>query len=224
MLKGTAFMIMWHDIAEEREQEYHHWHSKQHMPERLDHAGFLRSRRGVNWDFDWQRYFTLYEGRNLDAFVADDYQASLNHPTAWTTSMAPHFRNFLRCACEVAYTSGRGVGGGLITLRGRFGEGLPEADFCASITPALDALGQQPLINAVHLGVARPNYSGAPTKETELRPKMNEAAFDFVVIVESYGIRELEQLQQMLAAEITSHRAVDLVAQEYATALMLEKA
>ena len=59
MLRGNAFLIMWHDIASEGEDDYHHWHTKQHMVERVSHPGFRRSRRGVNWNLDRQRYFTL---------------------------------------------------------------------------------------------------------------------------------------------------------------------
>ena len=55
-LRGKAFIILWHDIAREGERDYHQWHTHQHMPERIGHRGFLRSRRGVNWGSDFQRY------------------------------------------------------------------------------------------------------------------------------------------------------------------------
>lgn len=223
MLRGGGFMIMWHDIAPEGEQEYHHWHSKQHMPERLGHPGFLRSRRGVNWALDWQRYFTLYEGEMLETFVSEDYRRSLDGPTEWTTRMAPHFRNFLRCACAVAYTSGRGVGGALVTLRGRRPEGMSEADFHDAAIPVLEGLGQQPLVSGVHLGLARPEFSNMPTKETELRPAMNEAPFDYVVILESFGIRELESLHVSLTEALAAMGCGDVVTQNYDMAYTIEK-
>ena len=63
-LKGEAFMIIWHDIRADSEREYHLWHTREHMPERLGVPGFLRGRRGVDWSRDKYRYLTLYEGQS----------------------------------------------------------------------------------------------------------------------------------------------------------------
>src|SRR5688500_3820860 len=159
MLRGSAFMIMWHDIAPEGEEEYHHWHSEQHMPERLDHRGFRRSRRGVNWEYDRQRYFTLYEGDELATFMSEDYLRSLNGPTEWTSRVAPHFRNFLRSACEVCYTSGRGVGGAIASFRGSLQATGDEAAFLSTLQPELERLHEHPKISSLHAAFSRPQFS-----------------------------------------------------------------
>lgn len=223
VLRGSAFMIMWHDIAPEGEAEYHHWHTKQHMPERLGHRGFNRSRRGVHWGYDRHRYFTLYEGDELQTFQSEDYLRSLNGPTEWTSSMAPHFRNFLRCACEVHDSRGRGMGGALATFRGRLPAGMAEADFSTAIRQYLDALFAQPLVCGTHLAFARPAFSNQATKETELRPAMAEGDFDFVLVVESYGLPEIEGLAPGIAAELTSLGAGELVSECYDVAYAIDK-
>jgi hypothetical protein len=191
-LLGTAFVIMWHDIAPEAQHDYLLWHTRQHMPERLSHHGFLRSRRGVNAALERQRYFTVYEGETLDTFTHEDYTRSLNGPTVWTRRVAPHFRNFLRMSCSVASTHGRGIGGALATFRGPLPQGRSEAQTLESLQPSLDAIMQGDPVTGVHVAFARPDFSGGHTREIELRPQMHEAPFDIVVIVEGVGLRELE--------------------------------
>ena len=221
-LRGGAFLIMWHDIAPEAEEEYHHWHSKQHMPERLGHPGFRRSRRGVNWEYDRQRYFTLYEGDELATFVSEDYLRSLNGPTEWTSRMAPHFRNFLRIACEMRHSEGRGVGGAISSLQGRFPGDCNEEGFLAKLKPYLGALLREPSVSGVHVGAARPEFSSHRTRETDLRPEMSEAALDFVLVVESFGLRELARVAPDAEAALVSLGAREIVSQSYDMAYCLE--
>lgn len=222
-LKGTAFIIMWHDITAEGDAEYNRWHTQQHMPERLDHPGFLRSRRGINRGLDRQAYFTCYEGETPASFDSAEYQHSLNNPTAWTRQVAPEFRNFLRMACTVLYTGGRGVGGGLVTSRFTLPSGLNEGDATAQLMPVIKALEQHDLISAVHLAAARPAVSGGKTSETTLRPPMHEAAFDLVLFVETIGLPEAEAVTPAIRDAIMAAGFADQIVQPYAVAYTLER-
>ena len=223
MLRGNAFLIMWHDIAPGEEDDYQHWHTKQHMVERLWHPGFQRSRRGVNQHVDRQRFFTLYEGDALETFVSSEYLASLNEPTEWTNSVAPHFRNFLRCACQVAHSSGRGVGGALASFRGGLPEGCDEQDFYKVLREWLEDLQNDPRVSGVHLAFARKEISNAPTTETRIRPPMHEDDFDFVLIVESYGLCEADALTLEVAEVLKGLRVTGLVSQQYDIAYTLQE-
>ena len=214
-LYGSAFMIMWHDITPEYEAEYHHWHSRQHMPERLDHPGFLRSRRGVNRASERQRYFTLYECETLEALLSENYAKSLDYPTEWTIRMAPNFRNFLRMACTVDLTLGRGVGGALCTLRGDLPAGMDEAALRRSIESKMSEMADMPLICGIHLAFTREEYSNNRTRETELRPPMAENPFEFVLIAESFGLRELEELMPVAQKMLDEAGCTSLVGQTY---------
>lgn len=222
-LKGTAFVIMWHDIAPEADAEYNRWHTQQHMPERLDHPGFLRSRRGINRGLDRQIYFTCYEGEVPETFNSAEYRHSLNNPTDWTRAVAPHFRNFLRMACTVLHTSGRGVGGGLVTSRFALPAGVSEAEAAARLEPVLTALAQHDLITAVHLAGARPAVSGGNTSETALRPPMHEAPFDLVIYAETIGLPEAEAAAPAIAAAVSAAGFADQIVQPYAMAYALER-
>ena len=222
-LKGLAFMIMWHDIAAPADAEYNKWHTRQHMPERLDHPGFLRSRRGINRGLDNQIYFTCYEGETLEAFVSPDYSRSLNNPTDWTRQVAPHFRNFLRMACQVLRTGGRGAGGGLVTSRFDLPDGVDEAAAVAKLAPALDALEDDARVTAVHVAGARPDFSNQKTSETELRPAMHEKPFQLVVFVETIGLPEATSLAPELEAAIAGAGFGDQIVQPYDVAYTLER-
>lgn len=222
-LYGRAFMIMWHDITPEGEAEYHDWHSNQHMPERLAHRGFLRSRRGVNRAHDIQRIFTLYEAEVPETFLGDDYAQSLNHPTDWTTRVAPSFRNFLRSACSVEFSAGRGVGGALASLRGDFPAGMAEEAFIAALEPGLAELASDPLICGVHLGIVRDEFTNGQTRETELRPPMSERPFQYVVVFESYGLKEVEEICPRFEELLRQAGCEELVVQSYDMAYTIEK-
>jgi hypothetical protein len=222
-LKGTAFVIMWHDITADADAEYNRWHTQQHMPERLDHPGFLRSRRGINRGLDRQVYFTCYEGETPETFVSAEYQRSLNNPTDWTRAVAPAFRNFLRMACTLLHTGGRGVGGGLVTSRFTLPAGLSEAAAAARLQPVIAALEQHDLISAVHLAAARPTVSGGNTAETGLRPPMHEAPFDLVLFVETIGLPEAVAAAPAITTAVAAAGFADQIVQPYAVAYTLER-
>ncbi len=220
-LKGSAFMIMWHDIAAEGDADYNLWHTRQHMPERLDHPGFRRSRRGINRGLAHQVYFTLYEGEQLATFHSPEYARSLNHPTDWTRAVAPHFRNFLRTACAVLHSEGRGVGGALVTSRFRLPAGMGEDQAIQALAPVLAGLADAADVCGVHVGGARPAFSSQKTSETQLRPPMDEAPFDLVVIVDTIGLAEAEAMQGAAEQAITAAGFGDQVVHAYGVAYTL---
>lgn len=222
MLRGDAFLIMWHDIAPHEDHDYNHWHTKQHMVERLGHPGFRRSRRGVNRNTDRQRYLTLYEGDSLETFVSSEYVASLNSPTEWTTRVAPHFRNFLRCVCKTAYSRGRGIGGAVGTFRGCLPEGCDEESFYDRLRERLQDFESDPMISGVHLAFAREEFSNAATTETRIRPPMHEDGFGFVLILETYGLREAETLAPGVAEILEGLHVTGLITQCYDVAYTLQ--
>jgi hypothetical protein len=189
-LKGRAFLAIWHDIEASGEAEYSDWHTRQHMPERLGVPGFLVGRRGVDWNLQYQRWFTLYETRTLEVLSSDDYRARLNNPTHWSDRTQPTFRNFARSACILSASTGRGIGGAIATIRlDMSGDALAgfeaAADRLAHRIAALDG------VCGVHLGVAAPQTTRVKTRESELRAATGEDVFDAVVLVDGIGRREL---------------------------------
>lgn len=211
-LKGRAFMAIWHDIDASGEAEYSDWHTRQHMPERLGVPGFLAGRRGVDWNLQHQRWFTLYETRTLEVLSSDDYRARLNNPTHWSNRTQPSFRHFARSACILSASTGRGIGGAMATIRLDMHE-----DALAGFEAAADRLAHRiALLDGVcgaHLGVAAPQTTRIKTKESELRDSTGEDVFDAVVLVDGVGRRELAgilpDVQKLLDATLTvaAHQA-----------------
>lgn len=195
---GKGFMIVWHDIKEEMEPEYHRWHTREHMPERLGVPGFLRGRRGVDWSRDQYRYLTLYEGKDLDVFGSAAYLERLNNPTPWTNKVQPAFYNFIRSGCSIISTTGRGVGGALITIRLSF-DGSNEAKLEAEAAALTEQIIKLDGVSSVDFGASRPEVTGAKTRETELRGLNRDGLFDAVLIVDGIGRRELEEALPAIA-------------------------
>lgn len=198
-------MIVWHDIRQESEPDYHLWHTREHMPERLAVPGFLRGRRGVDWSRDKHRYLTLYEGENLGTFGSPEYLLRLNSPTPWTLRTQPTFYNFIRCACDIAASVGRGVGGAMATFRVPFDGAAGEAGLRALAPRLAGQLLQFEGVSAVHVGIARPEITGAKTRETELRGMTRDDVFDAVIIVDAVGRRELDRLEAEIVRCLGSH-------------------
>jgi hypothetical protein len=206
-LAGTAFLAMWHDIAPAGELEYNRWHTREHMPERLGVPGFDVGRRYVDRSLDQYRYFTLYEGQTLDVFKSAAYLARLNAPTAWSNRIQPYFLNFIRCACQTIGSSGRGIGGVLLTSRLYFTPAGTQA-FTAFAAALAEQLGVLDGVTGVHVGVAEPSVTSVRTAETELKKQAGESVFDGVVMVEGIGRRELEAILPRLSSLLTTDRGV----------------
>lgn len=198
-LRGRAFLAIWHDIAPEGEDEWHSWHTRQHMPERLGVPGFLVGRRYVDWDLDNQRWFTLYETVKLETLSSDDYRARLNNPTNWSGRTQPWFRNFSRSACVLSASVGRGIGGALGTIRVNVAEGAL-ADFEAGAGALAHRIAALEHVTGAHLGVAAPDTTRVKTKETELRASTGEEVFDAVVMIDGTSHKEVSAIMPKVRA------------------------
>jgi hypothetical protein len=192
-LRGSAFLAIWHDIEERGEIEYNDWHTREHMPERVEIPGFEAGRRFVDRSLEHHRYFTLYEAAALDVLGSAAYRARLDAPTPWTREVQPTFTNFVRAACRTAASEGRGTGGALGTIRVDFADPAHREPLArASAQLAADALAHHG-ITSVHVGIAEPSVTRAPTAESALRELTGEDVFDAVVLVDGIGRGEVER-------------------------------
>lgn len=209
-LNGDAFLVMWHDIVAEAQDEYMEWHTREHMPERLSVPGFLTGKRLINHEIDHYRYGTVYSGRNLEVFRSPAYLARLNNPTPWAVSLQPMYRNFLRVACERIAKAGTGDGGAMATIRLDFEGAEGVEGFARDAQPPADTLAKVTSVCAVHIGLSRAEVSSQRTRETELRPDMAEKNFDAVVLLEGSGRPELTKRIAEVESSITAASQVPL--------------
>jgi hypothetical protein len=182
-LLGAAVLAIWNDVAPGGDAEFNHWHTQEHVPERVGIPGFLRGRRYLAVA-GTPRYFTLYETESLAVLAGPDYLARLNDPTAWTRRALPLFRNTSRTACAVTLSLGHGTGGALATLR--LGPAADrEEEFRAWLTgTVLPTLVKHPGVVGAHLCEGDVDSTRVRTEERKLREREDEVA-RWVVLAEA---------------------------------------
>ena len=166
---GCAAVAMWWDVAPAMRAEWEHWHSSEHMPERLAIPGFLRGTRWVARSGE-PSYFVLYEVADLATITSGAYLERLNNPTPWSRKMMPHHRNMVRSLCAVRAGWGGGVAQALATVRFSPTSGLPR-------------LPQGQGLTGAHLLESQP-MPAAPTAEQKIRG--GDASADWVLLVGGY--------------------------------------
>ena len=184
-LTGKAIVAIWNDITEDGRDNFYEWHNREHMPERLSIAGFLRGRRyrTIPGQFAGSpEYFTLYEVQDAQVLSGAAYLARLNSPTDWTRASVLHFRNVARSLCINEMTQGVGSGGFMATLRfdcDVADDEVVRRHFDAVITSLLQGSGTV----ACHASRADLGASSAKTAEQTGRP--DNAVPRWVVLVET---------------------------------------
>src|SRR6187401_1071976 len=106
---GQAAVTMWWDIPPAMKAEFEHWHTHEHMPERLAIPGFRRGTRWIALSGE-PSYFILYEAATFANITTGAYLDRLNDPTAWSRKMMPHHLNMVRSVCRLRASFGGGVG------------------------------------------------------------------------------------------------------------------
>ncbi len=153
-LSGRGFLALWNGVDPAREAEYDLWHTREHVPERIGIPGMIAARRYVDGQGPMPQYFTLYELESSAVLNSPPYLRLLETPTAWSRSMRPSFRGFVRFGCIVEASLGGGIGGAAVA-----------APFVLNGERSADALHQLLALTAVtsaHLGVVDPAIPPVP--------------------------------------------------------------
>jgi hypothetical protein len=187
---GQAALAMWWDMAPAMREEFEHWHSHEHFPERLALPGF---ERGSRWGdaAGGEGFFILYELAAYEALVSPEYLARLNAPSPWSQKMMPHHRNMVRSQCRVLASSGSAVSGHAITIRlspQESGESTLR-DYLQALVRDLPA--RRGLAGAHLLRTDTPDI--APTTEQKIRGLADRAA-DWCFVVSGYDAQALREL------------------------------
>jgi len=167
-LSGTGVVAIWHNLTAECRAEFYEWHNREHMPERLAIAGFRRGRRYRAVDGE-PEFFNLYEADGLEILSGPEYLSRLNAPTPWTKRVLPGFRDVARSICHVAYSTGVGQGGFILTQRFAVAphQRVQIAERLGGTV--LPAISQLPGIVGAHLCLADEATSGVVTAEAAAR-------------------------------------------------------
>lgn len=203
-LLGQGVVAIWNDVAPEGRAAFYEWHNREHMPERVGIAGFLRGRRYVAIE-GAPEFFTLYEAANTGVLAGPHYLERLNNPTPATRHVIPaYFRNMVRGVCHVRHSAGTGAGGLILTLRLACTSGR-EADLADHLRTALAGLAGMPEVIGAHLCVADPNASRIETAE---RKTHGAAVPGWFVLIESVTTAGADAAcDRLLAGDLTRHGA-----------------
>jgi hypothetical protein len=192
-LNGDAVLALWNGVEAARVQEYDLWHTREHVPERLGVPGILHARRYEQLDGPLPQFLTLYDLETIGVLTSPPYRRLLENPTAWSRSMRPGFRGFMRLCCRRALSGGGGLGGWLLAT--------VVDDIAGFDTPAgrtwLTRLIEEPAVVAAHLLCADPAVPEVPFSVSGAAPAFPRAG---AILVESYSAEALAQSRSRIEA------------------------
>lgn len=184
-LLGDAAVAMWWNVADENLAEFHEWHSKEHLPERLAIPGF---NRGSRWQReDSNEFFVIYELDAYETLTSEGYRSRLNAPTPWSTKMMPLHRQMVRSQSHVIASHGGGIAAFVSTIRLSPASGRgPELE--AFVRASIAHLPLRTGITGAHL-LRTETPVLEPTEEQRIRG--GDAAADWIIIVTGHDLSAL---------------------------------
>jgi hypothetical protein len=212
-LAGLGAVAIWHDLLPAARDDFHEWHNREHMPERVGIPGFRRGRRYVAIS-GAPEYFNLYEADSPETLGGQDYLTRLNAPTPWTSRVVPSFRNVSRSICRVAWTQGVGSGGVMLTLRFAIDAAQRDAAIDALRRRALPSIVYRKGVAGVHLCLADEAISKIETAEKKARADITEVP-SWIVLIEGNGVPDVEKAADELAPVLQAHAAQGLLRSVY---------
>lgn len=175
-------LAIWNGIRDGFEDEFLHWHVREHIPERVVLPGFMRGRRYAAFD-GHPSFFNFYETRDVSDLSSDAYRAELDRPSQWTQSVVRNFTDTSRTICEVAASIGHGEGVVMETLR-LGSTPSPDAFRERMIGDLLMPVSAMPGVVGVHLLRGLVGADRRETAEMRLRGGIDEVA-DWIVLIEA---------------------------------------
>lgn len=183
-LMGKAAMVAWHDLKPGMESEHDHWHSREHLFERVSIDGFRRGRRGRAIAAP-EEYFLMYEVDDVAVLNSSAYLKRLNAPTAWSEKIIPGIFNMTRTFCRVRASLGGGLGSKMLSIRFSARAGKEASLLSWLHQEVLPSLAATQGIVGAHLLEGDEEASGVTTDETRLRGSPDRIAH-LIFLIEGY--------------------------------------
>ncbi len=153
---GAAALAIWVDIDPADDTLFEHWHSREHLEERVSCPGWLRGSR-FSCVTRPGRYLLFYDAETVSAFESETYYARLRAPSEMSRAIFTRFRNTSRTVCAVEQRWGEGIGAAVLTLRMKGSNVAPFDKLASPETARVDLL------------TGRATIGQAPTAEKDLR-------------------------------------------------------
>ena len=195
-MPGKGCFVAWYDLKPGYKADHDHWHTHEHMIERVAIPGFLRGFRYQTLT-GRPRLCVMYQTETLATLTSPAYLERLNDPTPWTNRTLPHFDGMNRTLCTVASSHGHGIGGYLLTIQLSARPGEEDRLQAWLSEDALPALATRAGLCGAHLLLGDQSASETKSQEKELRGVPDGIA-DRVLLVEGYDRTVLEHAQAEL--------------------------
>lgn len=206
MLIGNGALANYHNLDDSDRADFEHWHTTEHIPERVNVPGFMRGRRYVALDNQIPpQYFILYEGSEVEVFAAPAYLDRLDAPTPWTQAVSRNMTLTLRTACTVTHTQGQGTGDycGTWQLSPIDNRADTRADLVKRVIPTVQDVSD---VVAIHLLEANLDVTRVDTLEKQLR-EGEDGVSDWIVVVETDTADTLDAVHALLTRNVTAELA-----------------
>jgi len=201
-LCGNGALVLNFDVDPVALAEHDHWHTKEHMPERLSIPGFLR---GTRWIAEGAspRYLVIYEVRDVNVLAGTDYLQRLNHPSTWTSKIMTSVRGMRRGFCRVEASVGLGLGHALLQVHYAPLEGRRQALRDWLLQDALPRIASGPGFASAHILES----AIAPPMTDEQRIRGKDASVDAVLIVTGYEAGFIDRVAdgELAASHFEAH-------------------
>ena len=217
-LLGSAVLVNWGGIVEEKEIEYNEWHSKEHMPERISLPGFLRCLRavgipGTNLN---HKYFMMYEAERKEVFTSRKYLERLNNPTEWTKEILSNYLSPSRTICSVISSKSIGVGCYLSTIR-FLGKSIPNNHNVENLKFFVPKILKLYGVTGMHIILGDSSYGQMNTEEKKYRSSqgLNDQIVSQAVIIEGLNYHSLETAIKNFKNKFALRESNDLIINYY---------
>ncbi|MDP2377651.1 DUF4286 family protein [Reyranella sp.] len=164
MTGGQAVLAIWVDIDPADHTLFEHWHSHEHVQERVGCPGWLRGSRFKGVDTP-DRYLLFYDAETAAAFESAEYYARLGNPTEMSRAIFPKFRDTWRTVCTVEQRWGDGIGAAALTLRMTVANTAPFDTLAGLETARVDLLAGHANLGQAH--TAEKGLRAAPDRQIE---------------------------------------------------------
>ena len=114
--KGTGGLLLWIDVDPALHRETDAWYVDEHLPERVDIAGYRNARRYVAVEGS-PRYLSIFEADTPEALASEGYLGLVRKISEQSQRIRGGFSNVVRNTFCVRASAGRGRGGFVASFR-----------------------------------------------------------------------------------------------------------
>jgi hypothetical protein len=180
---GSAFLAIWSDVPRERETDYLHWLTREHVFERLSVEGFMGVRIYRLSHPEICRYFIHYRLMSAEVLTSQAYLQRLNAPTPWSQRIMPILGNFARGGGRVLAEAGGGRGGVIAAIQ---------------LDPLVDGLDRSAIENIaamdriVAVRLLETDLDGTGVETTEKTMRSEDGSFPGLLLIEGLDAHAVE--------------------------------